>query len=419
MYFLKKGLSLGPTCLLGSRKQATGMNPLAAAVPWFFTVNEKGSLEPRKVDVTVVPTEVRAYSGWELVTPVPVNGTFTAGVAELLTKMGKFEVNIPALIGEKSTVNVFDCPGVKVKFWVPPSRENGPVGFPMLPVKFVVALAGSDTVTVALPVCPTSTFPKSIEVGLTVMEGAGIPAPLKGTIAMGVLDPLAEMGTFEVKIAGVIGEKSTVNVFDWPGVKVKFCAPPSRENGATGFPILPVKFAVELAVSDTVRLLLAVCPTTTFPKSMEVGLTVMEAAGIPVPVSGRLAIGVLEPVGRMRKISVNPPAAVGEKSTLMIIDCPGGRTRFTEPPGIEKGGDGFTAVPVKVVAAVAGFVTVTCFSAVCPVGTLPKSREVGLTERTPTRDPILRTNASKGPPPYVGCRGATVGKLVEFVSPVT
>ncbi len=75
--------------------------------------------------------------------------------------------------------------------------------------------------------------------------------------------------------------------------------------------MVPVKFVVELADSDTVRVFLAVCPTTTFPKSMEVGLTVMEAP-VPVPVSGTVTMGVFEPVGMIRKVSVNEPVAIGE-----------------------------------------------------------------------------------------------------------
>ena len=82
----------------------------------------------------------------------------------------------------------------------------------------------------------------------------------------------------------------------------------------------------------------------------------------------------------MMRVSKDAPATAGEKLTVTICDCPGGKMKGPPPLTIEKGPVRAPTLPVNGPVEMAWLSMVMFWLADCPTVTLPKFKEAGLTE---------------------------------------
>jgi hypothetical protein len=140
---------------------------------------------------------------------------------------------------------------------------------------------------------------------------------------------------------------------------------------------VPVR--VPLPVLVTVKSRSLELPTVTSPKSKEVGVT--ESRGLDTSVPVPLKVTLASPPSELTlTVPVKVPVPVGLKRTVMVRLTP--VPRLKEPPETMLKGAEVVAVPVRVPPPT--LVTVKLRSLLLSTVTLPKAREVGVTDRRGT-----------------------------------
>ena len=264
----------------------------------------------------------------EGVCPAPARATVARELTALLAMVTLALVVLPALLGEKVTINVVDCPGIRI---VPTETPLALKPAPLTLTLDMFMLEFPVFVSLELNVLllPAATVVKFKLLGLKPSDAcAAAPFPVtpitngEGTpFVTSVMEPL----TGEVEL----GANTALNVTLEFGAIVVDVESPVK--------LTPVPFAANCEnVSVALPLFLSVIgceflfPTTTFPKLTFDALADTNACK-PTPLS-EIAAAALSVLFPMEMAPVTAPAAVGANLTATRISFPGARVAGEDSP---------------------------------------------------------------------------------------
>ena len=143
-----------------------------------------------------------------------------------------------------------------------------------------VALPVLVMVMVRDPVLPMVTSPNAMDVGDTASTGAGagVPLPVRGTVAVPALLVMVRFAAAEPVAVGV---KTTVAVVVLPGATLVPGVKPVIANGVVVVAVLRVRVALPVLVMVTVRD--PVLPMVMSPNATDAGVTDSTGAGVEPP----------------------------------------------------------------------------------------------------------------------------------------
>lgn len=326
---------------------------------------------------------------------MPARPTIAGELTALLAIITLAPLTLPALPGANVTINVVDCPGIRI---VPPETPLALKPAPLTLTLDMSTLEFPVLVSVELKdlLVPGVTVPKLRLAGLTPSEVlAAEPAPVtpitsgEGTpFVTNVIEPL----TGEVEL----GANTALNVALEFGAIVVDIDSPVRP---TPSPLAAIceKVSVALPLFLSVIGCEFVFPTTTFPKLTLDALADTNACE-PIPLNeiaaGELAVSLL-----IETAPVTAPGPVGANLTAINSVFPGARFAGADSPLTVK------LAPPEVVAGLTATLPVPLFVRVrfsvfdWPTGTFEKFSDPGETFR-PGRAPVPRKEIlSAGPGP--------------------
>lgn len=246
--------------------------------------------------------------------PVPVSASLMVEVSALLTNESDPLV-VPDTKGLNVTLKEALVPAAIVRGNESPLTLN--IELLVLAPVIVTFAPLAVSVPEAVPLVPTTTFPKPKVVGDTVnWPSAVAPAPDNGIVNVG-------LGAFEVMVMlpltlpDAVGEKLTLNVTPWPAASVTGAEMPLRLNPdplAASLEIVMLDPPVLFTVPDKFFLV----PTCTLPKPRLVGLDATAPAERPVPLRAIVSVG-LEASEVMAIAPVALPVDCGAKATVNVV----------------------------------------------------------------------------------------------------
>lgn len=196
-----------------------------------------------------------------------------------------------------------------------------------------------DTLREREPLCPTSTSPKFIAVGLTCnLPVAVTPFPDNETVR-GIVLPAAlrSIDAEPVVVPVLVGLKATLKVELLPAA---ICAPSARPDMLKPIPETATDETERVVVPRfvTVKVCELVLPTGTFPKAALVGTTEIEVETLlDTPFADNVTLrAVVIPRPCTTIFPVCAPAAFGAKLTFNVAVLPAGRLSGAVMPLIAK-----------------------------------------------------------------------------------
>jgi len=172
----------------------------------------------------------------------------------------------------------------------------------------------------AVPLLPTTTLPKSMEVGFTAnCPTAEEPVPDSGIVSVG-LEALDVMVTLPLALPADDGANETENVALCPAVSVTGAVMPVKPNPlplTATWEIVTSVPPVLVTVSDRDLLL----PTVTLPKLRLVGFAPSVPGVTPVPDNGMLNVG-FDALDVIVTLPLAPPADDGANETVKVALWP-------------------------------------------------------------------------------------------------